>query len=236
MPTSVPYCVPIIAGVARQLRPKSVLDVGIGFGKYGFLFREYLDVWDMKTVADYAKERWRTRIDGIDATREYVTPLHEYLYDNIHVGDVRTIIDTLGQYDVVIMGDVLEHFDKQAGYALIEKLCEHANQCVLLTFPVNCALNDNVLGNPYESHRAAWKRKDFRRFKGAEFKMVEGYTGLVAITKPPHRAPLLTASFAARRRTGWKGWIASMMVKTLGATQASRIASWLMGERVALRV
>ena len=66
MPTSVPYCVPVIASIARQLRPKSVLDVGVGFGKYGYLFREYLDVWDMHSVRDYERRRWTTRIEGIE--------------------------------------------------------------------------------------------------------------------------------------------------------------------------
>ena len=85
MPTSVPYGVPIIAGAARQLRPKSVLDVGIGFGKYGMLFREYLDIWDMECVADYDPAAWKTRIDGIEATaipeEELLASLMGYLQE-----------------------------------------------------------------------------------------------------------------------------------------------------------
>ena len=235
MPSSVPYAVPIIANVARQLRPRRVLDVGVGFGKYGFLLREYTDIWEMASVDDYRREHWKTVIEGIDATPDYITPLHEYVYDKIHIGDVTTLIDSLGTYDVIIMGDVLEHFDKPAGEVLLDKLYAHTNQCLLLTFPPNCRANDSVIGNPYEAHRSAWNRKDFRRFRHAEYKLLEGRAALVAITKSPHTAPLLTACFGARRREGWKGLATSILVRTLGAVTASRLATWFAGEPRILR-
>ena len=235
MPSSVPYAVPIIANIARQLRPARVLDVGVGFGKYGFLIREYTDIWDMQSVDDYRPERWKMFIDGVDATAAYITPLHEYVYDTIHIGDITELIDTLGNYDVIIMGDVLEHFDKPVGERLLDKLYEHTNKCLLLTFPPNCRANDSVIGNPYEAHRSAWNGKDFRRFPQAEYKLLEGRAALVAITKPPHTPPLLTPCFGARRRKGWKGLATSFLVRTLGPVNASRLATWLAGEPRILR-
>lgn len=236
MPTSVPYCLPIIASVARQIQPASVLDVGVGFGKYGCLFREYLDIWGVKSVDEYAKSHWRTRIDGIDATKEYITPLHRFIYDEIYVGDVLSIIGTLGRYDVIMMGDVLEHFEKDVGHKVLDELYEHTARCLILTFPSKCRIDLDVAGNPYEAHRSSWNRADFRRFEQVEYKLVEGYTALVALTKPPHLPPLLTPSFAARRRAGWKGVVANLMVRVLGPDNASRLATRLLGERVALRI
>lgn len=235
MPTSVPYCVPIIASVARQLRPRSVLDVGVGFGKYGFLFREYTDIWNMQSLDDYPKEQWKTRIDGIEATDRYLTPMHDYIYDRIHIGDVTNIIDGLATYDIIIMGDVLEHFDKTVGHELLDKLLAHTSKCLLLTFPADCPPKDNVLGNPYESHRSAWNRRDFTRFPHVASKMLENYTALVAIAKTAESLPLLTTSFAARRRRGWKSTASWIMVKTMGPRIASRLASAVMGEKVVLR-
>lgn len=234
MPTSVPYCVPIIASAARQLRPASVLDVGVGFGKYGMLFREYLDVWEMRNVGDYDKGRWKTHIEGIEATGDYLTPLHEYIYDKVHVGDVRSVLAGLGQYDVIIMGDVLEHFAKDEGGKVLDALFAHCNQCLLLTFPENCAINHDVLENPYESHRSAWHRRDFGRFPRVASKLVENYSAIVAIAKPPHHPPLLTPNFAARRREGVKGVLAGMMVRVMGPAAASRVASRILGRTVAL--
>ncbi|MBI4717002.1 MAG: class I SAM-dependent methyltransferase [Planctomycetes bacterium] len=235
MPTSVPYALPIMASVARQLRPASVLDVGVGFGKYGFLFREYTDIWNLEHVGRYGREHWRTRIEGVEATPEYITPLHRYVYDEIHLGDVREVVPRLGTYDVIVMGDVLEHFTRADGDALLDALYARARQCLLLTFPIDCAPNAGVLGNPYEAHRSAWNRKSFRRFPQVGYKRLEGYSALVALTPPSQRPPLLTASFAARRRSGWKQTVAWVLVNTLGAGNASRLASWVAGRRIALR-
>jgi hypothetical protein len=236
MPSSVPYAMAIIASVARQLRPASVLDVGVGFGKYGYLFREYLDIWELQTVADYGRDHWKTVIEGVEATPQYITPLHDYIYDRIHVGDITEIIDTLGTYDVIMMGDVLEHFEKHVGERLLHQLLAHAEKCMLLTFPVDSTRNEDVIGNPYEAHRSAWNRRDFRRFAAVEYKLLEGRTAIVAIAKPPHPAPLLAANLGARRRSGWKGFAASLLVHMLGPMNASRLASWLGGQSVVLRV
>ena len=232
MPSSAPYALPVIAGIARQVRPSSVLDIGVGFGKYGCLFREYLDIWDMQSVSDYERSRWKTRIEGIEATPEYLTPLHDYIYDRIHLGDVNEVIDTLGAYDVVVMGDVLEHFPKPAGAALLDKLFAHTAKCLLLTFPPDCAENHNVLGNPYESHRSSWNRKDFRRFDRVGYRVFEGRVALVVIAKPPHELPLLTPYFGARRRTGgWQGLAMNLLVGTLGPSRAARLSTRLTGAR-----
>ena len=47
--------------VVRKLKPRSILDVGIGFGKWGLLFREYLDVMAGRVFPD----QWQIKIDGI---------------------------------------------------------------------------------------------------------------------------------------------------------------------------
>ncbi|MBU0718430.1 MAG: class I SAM-dependent methyltransferase [Planctomycetes bacterium] len=235
MPSSTPYALPTIASIARQLRPRSVLDVGIGFGKYGYLFREYLDIWDMEDVGDYDRDRWKVIIEGIEATPEYITPLHDYIYDTIHVGDVTEIIDGLGLYDVIIIGDVIEHFPKPIGEALLDKLYAHTGQCLLLTFPPNCPKTHDTLHNPRECHRSSWDRQDFRRFPNVAYKLFEGRSALVALTKPPHTPPVLTPCFGVRRRRGWKGLATSLLVRTLGASTASRLATWLAGEPVVLR-
>ncbi len=44
MPSSRPNTIPTVIHLVRQLKPKSILDVGVGFGKWGHLFREYTDI------------------------------------------------------------------------------------------------------------------------------------------------------------------------------------------------
>ena len=45
MPTSDMHNIVPILTIMQHLQPRSVLDIGCGFGKYGVLLREYLDIW-----------------------------------------------------------------------------------------------------------------------------------------------------------------------------------------------
>ena len=236
MPTSVPYCQPVIANIARQICPASVLDVGVGFGKYGFLFREFTDIWDSTDLVTLQKEHWRTRIEGIEATRAYLTPLHDFIYDRVHVGDATEVIDRLGCFDIIMMGDCLEHIEKSAGKTLIDKLYDRANHSVILTFPEPCPERRHVRGNPYEDHVSSWSKKDFRRYPQVGYKLFEARAALCVLTKPPHAPPLLTPCFAARRRTGWKGVATNVLVRTLGSLNASKVVSLMGRTTVTLRV
>lgn len=47
MPMSAYHCLPYVLELLITARPARVLDAGAGFGKYGFLLREYLDVMDV---------------------------------------------------------------------------------------------------------------------------------------------------------------------------------------------
>ena len=77
MPSSNPDQINEIMSLVLGLRPESVLDIGIGFGKYGFLCREYLEIcYGSKKYND-----WQKRIDGIEAFEEYITPLQRQIYN-----------------------------------------------------------------------------------------------------------------------------------------------------------
>ena len=64
MPSSHHNQVSKILDIIINLNPQSVLDVGVGFGKYGFLCREYLELWDGRE--EYKK--FLRRVDGIQNT------------------------------------------------------------------------------------------------------------------------------------------------------------------------
>ncbi|RME82607.1 MAG: glycosyltransferase family 1 protein, partial [Planctomycetota bacterium] len=82
MPTSLPNQINEILTLILGVAPQSVLDIGVGFGKYGFLAREYLEMEHGQGT--YGK--WTKRIEGIEAFEEYITPLHREIYDEIHIG------------------------------------------------------------------------------------------------------------------------------------------------------
>lgn len=235
MPTSAPYAIPVIVHAVRQMRPRSILDIGVGFGKYGMLFREYLDIWNAEGADELRPGGWRTRIEGVEVFPPYLTPLHEYIYDRIHVGDIRDLIHGLGAYDLIFMGDVLEHFPPDAGRELVRTLVDHANRCVLLTYPRNAKRRGALLGNEAEAHHSSWCRMDFNEYERVAYTTLEDRADVCAIAKPPHHPPFLVGCFAARRRSGWKGRIASGLVRLFGPSYASRLATRMTGETVALR-
>ena len=65
-----------------------MLDAGIGFGLFGHLLRQYLDVWEGRIQ----REDWRIRIDGIEIDERRVQPHARYLYNEVFVGDIRDLV------------------------------------------------------------------------------------------------------------------------------------------------
>src|SRR4051812_2018990 len=91
--------------------PIRVLDVGCGFGKYGVIFRESQDLMFQR----YEKSTWQSRIDAVEIWHRWLTPLHYYIYDNIFVEDFAYTVDRYANYDVVFIGDMIEHLTKEEG-------------------------------------------------------------------------------------------------------------------------
>ena len=158
---NISYCV----GVLRRLKPASVLDVGTGFGRWGVLCREFLDVWEGRE----ARSLWQTRIEGIEAFPGCLTPLHGYIYDRLHVGDAVEVLPALGVYDVVYLGDVVEHQAKSRAWDLLDEAVRHARQAAIVTIPIgdNWPQEMGWDGNAYHTHRSVWEPEDFDRYPGA---------------------------------------------------------------------
>ncbi|MBN1591537.1 MAG: hypothetical protein JW888_18630 [Pirellulales bacterium] len=107
MPTSNLFQLNEITQLIKTTNPNALLDVGVGFGKYGFLAREYLELWGRQQ--DYGD--WTRRIDGIEAFADYVGPLQRLIYNTIHIGNALEVLPTLdARYDLVLLIDVLEEF------------------------------------------------------------------------------------------------------------------------------
>ena len=110
--------------------PKSILDVGVGFGKYGYLSREFLELWDGRE--EYCV--WKRRIDGIEVFKDYITPIHEFIYDHIYIGDAVDILPTLEiKYDLILLIDIIEHFDYERGMKLLEECMKRGRNVIIST-------------------------------------------------------------------------------------------------------
>lgn len=149
----------------RELQPETILDVGIGFGKWGFLCREYLDLWIDKRF----KPPWKRRIDGIEVWEPYISMLHNYIYDSIVIGNALEIIKApvdfglLPTYSLIFAGDVLEHLEKPEGMGLLDNLLRMAD-VVIVCLPLGHFPQGAVFNNPYEVHQSTWEVKDFDEY------------------------------------------------------------------------
>jgi hypothetical protein len=141
-------------------KPSSMLDVGVGFGKYGFLAREYLEVWD----GQYQPGKWRFRIDGIEGYRGYITDHQKLIYDNLYFGDAVEILPTLElKYDLLLASDILEHFDRVRGTKFLHACMARARNVIIST-PLMVGKQAEEWDNPYQEHRSEWCLKDFDEF------------------------------------------------------------------------
>jgi hypothetical protein len=161
MPSSDAWLIPHVIDIARRVRPSRVLDVGVGSGKYGFLLRDYLEVWEGR----YGREDWETRIEGIEVHREYANPNWENVYDEVHLANVEDWLEGPAPepYDLTLFCDVIEHFEKEAGGRVLEGLLDRSRYLIVTT-PLKHHEQGALLGNPYEVHRSTWTRSDFARF------------------------------------------------------------------------
>jgi predicted TPR repeat methyltransferase len=140
---------------------ESVLDVGCGFGLWGFLCREYLDVWPGRV----GRSQWRVRIDGIEVFEPYIQAHQRALYSNLFIEDVREAVKHIDEYDLIIAGDVIEHLEKADGEAVIEALYGKARKALLINIPLGDGWNHpETHGNPGELHRSRWHPDDLVQY------------------------------------------------------------------------
>ncbi len=161
MPTS-PYSqLDIFVDLLFKLRPSSILDVGIGNGKIGFIARDFLDV--MLNGA-YRRDSWQVKIDGIEIFSDYIQDHQKAIYDSIYVGNAFEIIDGLQQYDLIILSDVLEHFAEADAWVMLDK-CAAKTKDIILNIPLGKTwVQDDIYGNTYEKHLSFWDKKAFEPF------------------------------------------------------------------------
>ena len=158
MPISRSETIPYIVDKVIELNPKSILDVGVGFGLYGVLFRAYTDVRMAETDPKRYKE-WQVKIDGIEIFTEYTSPTYQ-IYGKIYYGNALDKIDEVGNYDLIFIGDMIEHLSKEDGLRLITKAKEKG-KVVIISTPKYFRPQNNVLGNENERHVSLWQDSDF---------------------------------------------------------------------------
>jgi 2-polyprenyl-3-methyl-5-hydroxy-6-metoxy-1,4-benzoquinol methylase len=112
-----------------------ILDVGFGSGVYGKVLRAF---------------NYRN-IDGIDIYGDNIEKLGlDMIYDNIFIENILDF--DFKYYDLIIMGDVLEHIELELAKNLLSKFIK-GNKCgnIVVSIPYEYEQGEEY-GNPYEKH------------------------------------------------------------------------------------
>ena len=216
MPTSDLYNITPIMSVVCNLKPTTILDIGCGFGKYGVLMREYLELWQGKLHP----ESWQTNIVAIDAFARYHNPIWNLVYNYVKIGDAKTILPTLGTFDLILIADVIEHFEKTDAMDLMNS-CLKQGKVVIVSTPRHFYPQGNSFGNEYEVHRCLFQEKDFPSNCFVVKLKALSCDVFIASQNPIDKKNIYPARFEEliylRQRSSWKslGLVGALLAKIL---------------------
>jgi SAM-dependent methyltransferase len=149
------------------LQPSSVLDIGAGAGKYGRMIR--------------AKSN-PTRITAIEIDPIYVEQFRlRELYDEVILADATCLIKQPRiRYDLVMIGDCIEHMRKSDGIDLLNFLIYRSGY-ICIVYP-DRFVQDDWEGHAAEAHISTWSEQDFRgwdvlhhSWSGMHLFLIKGY-------------------------------------------------------------
>lgn len=151
MPSSYVDSVPPIIKLLERRKPKRVIDIGPGWGKYGLMCREYFGA----------------SVDAIEVPQgrsrdERLARIQDVVYDEIWVGDMCTTRDqfwSTGGWDTALMIDVIEHVSIEDGLRVVNNILACGLDLVVSTPKVFIEQSDPL--NPHETHVSLWKHDSF---------------------------------------------------------------------------
>src|SRR5690606_2815779 len=81
---------------------------------------------------------------------------------NIYNENILDIAPRLNvSYDLILLIDVLEHFEKNDGILLLKTLLQN-HGCILVSTPKIPTPQQDAFGNVYETHRSAWSMQELQ--------------------------------------------------------------------------
>jgi len=134
------------------VQPKTFLDLGAGAGKYGSIAKEITP--SIKTTA-------------VEIEKDYIEKFNlPSLYDQVWNIPVFDIIKSKYfdlNFDIIMVGDILEHLKKSEGVDLLNFLIYRC-RWIIVEFP-HRYLQNAVDGYSSEAHISVWTENDFLSFE-----------------------------------------------------------------------
>ena len=135
----------VVGRIAHHLQPTTILDIGAGSGKYGRLIRAVLP---NATITALEMDAECIEVHGLGQ-----------IYDEILeiTGSELITNHPLRNFDLVILGDVIEHMRKSGGVDLLDFLT-YRTQYTLIITPEAMMMNKAPW---YLGHNSTWTSRDF---------------------------------------------------------------------------
>lgn len=153
---------PAIIHLLQKLKPKNILDIGKGFGKYGFLAHEYFGIDNTKKLdpKKTLKELSAISIDAVEVDEDLMLPHLSQLYNAIYFGDVLQLYNDFPKYDLVLMIDIIEHIDKEKALIMLKYFLSKGSKIIIAT-PKDF-FEQELYESKFEHHVSHWTIKDFK--------------------------------------------------------------------------
>ena len=147
MPSCRPDVIPEIIYKIMEMKPKTVLDVGAGHGKWGCLIAEYCKYW----------LNYLPVIDAIEFFESYKSPAYGFYRTVWQGSNVMDLLGLMDRYDLVLIIDVIEHLDRWEGKKLLASIKNH----YIVSTPGYWSPQTAMFGNERERHVSRWALEDF---------------------------------------------------------------------------
>jgi len=148
---------PVLGFLPDDLGHRVVLDVGCGFGEWGFIIR--------------TRKHGSPFLVGVDVWRPYLERIQSLnIYDELIQVEIPRIPLKKKSIDVSLACEILEHLQKNVGYELMKELEKVTKNMIIVSAPLNIP-QEEVHGNPFQRHISEWLPEDFTKF-GYETKVI----------------------------------------------------------------
>jgi predicted TPR repeat methyltransferase len=146
------WTVQTLLRLSAYLNFAKILDVGPGHGTYSLLLRSQLPQSHWSAV-----EIWEPYVERFGL---------EKIYDEVLIQDIREYAPQSPAFDLVLLGDVIEHMTQIEAQKAVEFLLQRS-QLLLISIPIIDMPQAEVEGNPYERHiKADWNHAEVLRCWG----------------------------------------------------------------------
>jgi hypothetical protein len=168
-----------IVELLHLYNPIDALDLGVGkWGKFGYLFRKSFHEW-RNIVYNENESRY---LIGIEGSKENAEVLKDscWYYNEIIVADIleytRILYKSEKKFDVVFLGDVLEHLVWHPAIELIQLLRVISRKAIIVQLPIG-DYPQEVPQNPLETHETTWTYEKLNYLKPAGLQVFKDFLG-----------------------------------------------------------